>query len=65
MRILSEKGIRKDGQHKMIGNNDLSVVIAAQSWVLLDIDKAGLQEVLQVIWSTLSPLASALAVNTN
>lgn len=65
MRILSEKGIRKDGQHKMIGNNDLSVVIAAQSWALLDIDKAGLQEVLQVIWSTLSPVANALAVNTN
>lgn len=45
MRILSEKEIRKDGQTEMIGNNDLSVVIATQSWI----DKTGLQEVLQVI----------------
>lgn len=49
MRILSEKGIRKDGQCKMMGENDLSVVIASQNWILLDVDKAGLQDVLQVI----------------
>lgn len=49
MRILSEKGIRKDGQRKMMGKSDFSVVIASQSWILLDIDKAGLWDVLQVI----------------
>lgn len=35
----------------MMGENDLSVVIASQNWILLDVDKAGLQDVLQVIWT--------------
>lgn len=36
---------------KWWGKNDLSEVIASQDWILLDIDKAGLQDVLQVIWA--------------